>query len=97
MENFTMDNVTIDTLSALIPTTECWGEYSTIILAILLFISEALPFIRAKSTCNNEAQVIDEVVEQQPSPSMRRDSSIMIEANGLVDILRTLYDKTKKK
>ena len=95
MENFTMDNVTMDTLSALIPTTECWGEYSTIILAILLFISEAMPFVRAKSKCNNE--VIDEVVEQQPSPSMRRDSSIMIEANGLVDILRTLYDKTKKK
>ncbi len=87
----------MDTLSALIPTTECWGEYSTIILAILLFISEAMPFVRAKSKCNNE--VIDDVIEEQSSspPRSQRRDSIMTEANGLVDILMTLYDKTKKK
>ena len=53
--NFIIDNTTMNMLSAFIPSGECWGEYSTIILGILLFISEAMPFIKAKSKCNEVA------------------------------------------
>ena len=76
-------------LSAFIPSGECWGEYSTIILGILLFISEAMPFIKAKSKCN---EVADE--EQR---TIERKDSIMTEANGLAHILMAVYEKSKKK
>lgn len=86
--NFIIDNTTMDTLSAFIPSGECWGEYSTIVLAILLFVSEAMPFIKAKSKCN---EVADE--EQR----IERKDSIMTEANGLAHILLAVYEKSKKK
>jgi len=86
--NFIIDNTTMDMLSAFIPSGECWGEYSTIILAILLFVSEAMPFIKAKSKCN---EVVDE--EQK----IERKDSIMTEANGLAHILLAVYEKSKKK
>jgi len=86
--DFIIDNTTMDTLSAFIPSGECWGEYSTIVLGILLFISEAMPFIKAKSKCN---EVADE--EQR----IERKDSIMTEANGLAHILMAIYEKSKKK
>ena len=86
--NFIIDNTTMDTLSAFIPSGECWGEYSTIVLGVLLFISEAMPFIKAKSKCN---EVADE--EQR----IERKDSIMTEANGLAHILMAIYEKSKKK
>ncbi len=86
--NFIIDNTTMDTLSAFIPSGECWGEYSTIVLGVLLFISEAMPFIKAKSKCN---EVADE--EQR----IERKDSIMTEANGLAHILLAVYEKSKKK
>lgn len=87
--NFIIDNTTMNMLSAFIPSGECWGEYSTIILGILLFISEAMPFIKAKSKCN---EVADE--EQR---TIERKDSIMTEANGLAHILMAVYEKSKKK
>ena len=87
--NFIIDNTTMDTLSAFIPSGECWGEYSTIVLGVLLFISEAMPFIKAKSKCN-------EVVDEEQRPIERKDS-IMTEANGLAHILLAVYEKSKKK
>ena len=86
--DFIIDNTTMDTLSAFIPSGECWGEYSTIVLGILLFISEAMPFIKAKSKCN---EVIDEEL------TIERKDSIMTEANGLAHILMAIYEKSKKK
>lgn len=86
--DFIIDNTTMDTLSAFIPSGECWGEYSTIVLGVLLFISEAMPFIKAKSKCN---EVADE--EQK----IERKDSIMTEANGLAHILMAIYEKSKKK
>ena len=86
--NFIIDNTTMDTLSAFIPSGECWGEYSTIVLCILLFISEAMPFIKAKSKCN---EVVDE------GGQIERKDSIMTEANGLAHILMAIYEKSKKK
>lgn len=87
--DFIIDNTTMDTLSAFIPSGECWGEYSTIVLGILLFISEAMPFIKAKSKCN-------EVADEEQRPIERKDS-IMTEANGLAHILMAIYEKSKKK
>jgi len=87
--NFIIDNTTMNMLSAFIPSGECWGEYSTIILGILLFISEAMPFIKAKSKCN---EVADE--EQR---TIERKDSIMTEANGLAHILMAVYEKSKYK
>ena len=87
--NFIIDNTTSNILSAFIPSGECWGEYSTIILGILLFVSEAMPFIKAKSKCN---EVADE--EQR---TIERKDSIMTEANGLAHILMAVYEKSKKK
>ena len=87
--NFIIDNTTMNMLSAFIPSGECWGEYSTIILGILLFVSEAMPFIKAKSKCN---EVADE--EQR---TIERKDSIMTEANGLAHILLAVYEKSKKK
>ena len=86
--NFIIDNTTMDTLSAFIPSGECWGEYSTIVLGVLLFISEAMPFIKAKSKCNEVAD------EEQ---TIERKDSIMTEANGLAHILLAVYEKSKKK
>ncbi len=91
--NFIIDNTTMDMLSAFIPSGECWGEYSTIILAILLFVSEAMPFIKAKSKCN---EVADEEQKIQAEQIDRKDS-IMTEANGLAHILLAVYEKSKKK
>ena len=88
--NFIIDNTTSNILSSftnLDP--ECFGGYYTIILAILLFISEAMPFIKAKSKCN---EVADE--EQR---TIERKDSIMTEANGLAHILMAVYEKSKKK
>ena len=86
--DFIIDNTTMDTLSAFIPSGECWGEYSTIVLGILLFISEAMPFIKAKSKCN---EVIDEEL------TIERKDSIMTDSNGLAHILMVIYEKSKKK
>ena len=88
--NFIIDNTTSNILSSftnLDP--ECFGGYYTIILAILLFISEAMPFIKAKSKCN---EVADE--EQR---TIERKDSIMTEANGLAHILMAVYEKSKYK
>tara|TARA_R110000787_G_scaffold138493_2_gene252134 strand:- start:742 stop:1020 length:279 start_codon:yes stop_codon:yes gene_type:complete len=88
--NFIIDNTTSNILSSftnLDP--ECFGGYYTIILAILLFISEAMPFIKAKSKCNEVAD------EQQPT--IEKKDSIMTEANGLAHILMAVYEKSKYK
>ena len=92
--NFIIDNTTMDTLSAFIPSGECWGEYSTIVLGVLLFISEAMPFIKAKSKCNEVADASGADEEQRP---IERKDSIMTEANGLAHILMAIYEKSKKK
>lgn len=75
-------------LSAFIPSGQCWGEYSTIVLGVLLFISEAMPFIKKKSKCS---EVIDE------ESKIERKDSVMIEANGLAHILMAVYEKSKSK
>ena len=91
--NFIIDNTTMNMLSAFIPSGECWGEYSTIILGILLFISEAMPFIKAKSKCN---EVVDKESKIQ-AEQIKRKNSIMTEANGLAHILMAVYEKSKYK
>jgi len=97
--NFIIDNTTMDTLSAFIPSGECWGEYSTIVLGILLFISEAMPFIKAKSKCNEvaDASGADEEQRTIQAEQIERKDSIMTEANGLAHILMAIYEKSKKK
>ena len=92
--NFIIDNTTSNILSAFIPSGECWGEYSTIILGILLFVSEAMPFIKAKSKCN---EVVDEEQRTIQAEQIERKDSIMTEANGLAHILMAVYEKSKKK
>jgi len=92
--NFIIDNTTMNMLSAFIPSGECWGEYSTIVLGVLLFISEAMPFIKAKSKCN---EVADEEQRTIQAEQIERKDSIMTEANGLAHILLAVYEKSKKK
>ena len=88
--NFIIDNTTSNIISSFTNLNpECFGGYYTIILAILLFISEAMPFIKAKSKCN---EVADE--EQR---TIERKDSIMTEANGLAHILMAVYEKSKYK
>lgn len=92
--NFIIDNTTSNILSSftnLDP--ECFGGYYTIILAILLFISEAMPFIKAKSKCN---EVVDKESKIQKN-EIKRKNSIITEANGLAHILMAVYEKSKYK
>ena len=92
--NFIIDNATSNMISSftnLDP--ECFGGYYTIILAVLLFISEAMPFIKAKSKCN---ETTEEQLEAKQKTPQRKDS-IMTDANGLAHILMAVYEKSKKK
>jgi len=92
--NFIIDNATSNMISSftnLDP--ECFGGYYTIILAVLLFISEAMPFIKAKSKCN---ETTEEQLEAKQKTTQRKDS-IMTDANGLAHILMAVYEKSKKK
>lgn len=92
--NFIIDNATSNMISSftnLDP--ECFGGYYTIILAVLLFISEVMPFIKAKSKCN---ETTEEQLEAKQKTTQRKDS-IMTDANGLAHILMAVYEKSKKK
>ncbi len=90
-------NNTSAMLNSFIPSGECWGEYSTIVLGVLLFISEALPFFRAKSKCNeSSADVVDFDKEDGIKP-LERKPSLLHDANGLIHTALAVYEKYNKK
>ena len=77
---------TTQILNAIPLNKECWGEYTTILLAFLFFCSEILPFIK-KSSCNKV--VVDEGQE------LERKNSVH-EAQGLIHLLLTLAKKKQQ-
>jgi len=70
---------------------KCFGGYYTIILAVLLFISEAMPFITS-----NKAKPYIEQAEQAGQAEQTQQTNIMSSSNGLAHILMAVYKKTKK-
>ena len=50
--NFTLDNFNSTEMFNNI-STECFGDYTSIALGFLLFVSEVLPFIKDKSELEN--------------------------------------------
>ena len=78
--------------------TECWGEYTTIVFAVLFFVSEAMPFFRQKSKCHGDVEEKQGSPQGSPqgSEARPRRSSVLYEANGVVDTLFTLYIKRRK-
>ena len=67
---------------------KCFGGYYTIILAVLLFISEAMPFITS-----NKAKPY---IEQEEQAEQTQQTNIMSSSNGMAHILMAVYKKTKK-
>ena len=70
---------------------KCFGGYYTIILAVLLFISEAMPFITS-----NKAKPYIEQAGQEEQAEQTQQTNIMSSSNGLAHILMAVYKKTKK-
>ena len=78
---------------------ECWGEYSTIVLGVLLFISEVLPFLQKKSKCNEDVDVVDfddELNETKTSEKIKRSGSLIHNSNGVLHTFLEIYKKIKK-
>ena len=73
---------------------KCFGGYYTIILAVLLFISEAMPFI----TSNKAKPYIEQAEQagQAEQAEQTQQTNIMSSSNGLAHILMAVYKKTKK-
>lgn len=68
----------------------CVGDYTTIILAILLFFSEALPFYKRK--CENNDVVDLETTE----PVRPKRESVLEDGQGLLHTAFSFYRKYKK-
>tara|TARA_R100000900_G_scaffold143135_1_gene125593 strand:+ start:452 stop:757 length:306 start_codon:yes stop_codon:yes gene_type:complete len=97
---FLIDNTTLTMLSAFMPSGQCWGEYSTIVLGVLLFVSEALPFVRQKSKCQGQDVIhFDEAIpaDKIEVEQLERKGSILQEANGVLHTLLAIYENGKKK
>ena len=95
-----MDNLTIYDLN----TTEimnninheCIPTYVGVLMGVLLFLSEALPFIQAKSKCTEESKacVVDELdVEEETE---KKPATLLQQSNGLLHSVVSFYFKMKK-
>ena len=95
-----MDNTTIYDLNAtkIINdlNTECLHTYVGVIMGALLFISEILPFIQAKSKCHKEprADVVDELCVEEVEQTKR--PTLLQEGNGLLHTCVSFYLKMRK-
>lgn len=72
-------------------TPECFGNYTSICLAILLFISEVLPFLKNKSDCKKN-NVIDESQNE-----IKRENSLLNDSNGVLHTALSFYNHINKK
>ena len=87
--NFTISNSTVDAILSAIPQLNqaCFGDYTSIALGFLLFVSEVLPFIKA--------QCSDQVADVESKTPQQSKSSIIQDSNGLIDLATKLI-KLKK-
>lgn len=90
--NETLFNTTsfINTFSDIDP--KCVGDYISVALGVLLFISEALPFY--KRNCKYDIDVVD--VDGQVKP-IERQPSILQNSNGVLDLAKTFLINFNKK
>ena len=72
-------------------TPECFGNYTSICLGLLLFISEILPFIKNKSDCKKN-NIVDENQNE-----IKREKSLLNDSNGVLHTALSFYNHIKKK
>ena len=74
----------------------CIHTYVGVILGVLLFLSEALPFIRAKSKCQEEprASVVDELEVEEEKQEQKE--TLLQQGNGLLHTAVSFYLKMRK-
>ena len=70
----------------------CVGDYASIILGVLLFISEALPFY-AKN-CKDDVNVVD--IDGNISP-IEKQPSVLHNSNGVLHTAISFYKLLNKK
>ena len=56
-----------NTLAMIQPTTECWSQYTSVVLGVAFFISELLPFFKKHSTCRGDDIERAHDTETEPS------------------------------
>ena len=91
--NFTLDNFNSTEMFNNI-STECFGNYTSIALGFLLFVSEVLPFIKDKSDCNKNKTIDEEAKIEEERP---KRESVLHNSNGVLHTALSFYNKLKKK
>ena len=76
---------------------ECVHAYVGVILGVLLFLSEALPFIQEKSKCTEEqTAVIDVEYDEGQIKETEKPTTLLQKGNGLLHLCASFYFKTRK-
>ena len=91
--NYTLENFNSTEMLNNI-STECFGDYTSIALGFLLFISEVLPFIKNKSDCKKNNNIVE---EGKIEIERTKRESILHNSNGVLHTALSFYNNFKKK